>query len=135
MSSLVVVASLLMASIVAAHARAPQAQEAATSRLQVGDTLRIGGTQVSIVFEAVQSDSRCPKDARCIRAGEAVVILQVEETGRESTPVAFHVPPGGGDSRSSHGYRIEIFRLDPEAETEVEIPQSRYVATLRVDRP
>ena len=105
-----------------------------SGRLRVGETLRIGGTNASLTFARVERDSRCPKGVRCIRAGEAVVVFSVREEDGAVSTLTFEVPPGGGASQSFHGYRIQIVGLDPQAETDVEIAPSDYVATIAVQK-
>ena len=50
--------------------------------LKVGESARVGDDRVGVTFEAVKSDSRCPIDAICITAGEAVVALRFSVDGR-----------------------------------------------------
>jgi len=114
-----------------ASAAAPQGR----GQLRIGGTFVVEGTRASLTFEAVQSDSRCPKNARCIRAGEAVVLLVFRSGDGEKTALTFRVPPEGGATQSTRGYEIQILRLDPQAETEVEIAPGDYVATVRVQTP
>lgn len=114
-----------------AHVNTSSAQEQ-SARLRVGETVRVGGANASLTFEAVQRDSRCPKGARCIRAGEAVVVFRLREASGETSMVTFEVPPGGGATHSSHGYRIDLVALDPQAATDVEIAPADYVATINI---
>src|SRR5688572_717913 len=101
--------------------RAAQEQSA---RLRVGETLRVSGTETSLTVVSVPLDSRCPKGARCIRAGEAVVVLRVREENGDALSLRFEVPPDGGVSQSFRGYQIRVDRLGPQVETDVEIAPS-----------
>jgi hypothetical protein len=122
----------LMVALALADAPAAAAPQG-SGQLRVGETFPVAGTRASVTFEAVQSDSRCPKNARCIRAGEAVVLLVFRTgDGEEKIPLTFRVPPEGGATQSTHGYEIQILRLDPQTETEVEIAPGDYVASVRV---
>jgi hypothetical protein len=103
-----------------------------TARLRVGDVVQIDGSSAALTFKAVTSDSRCPKGVRCIRAGEAVVVLELRGGSGETSTLTFDVPPGGGASKSPGGYRIEIVSLDPQAEADVEIAPRDYTATVAV---
>jgi len=113
------------------HVSSNPAQEQ-TARLRVGDTFQIDGASAALTFKTVQRDSRCPKGVRCIRAGEAVVVLELRGAGRETSTLTFDVPPGGRASQSLHGYRIEIVSLDPQAEADVEIAPHDYIATVAI---
>ena len=105
-----------------------------TAELRVGQALQLANDNASLIFKAVESDSRCPKDARCIRAGEAVVVLQLQDTPGAATVLTLKVPPEGQASQSARGYQITILRLDPQAELDIEIPPSDYVTTIAVQK-
>jgi len=103
-----------------------------TARLRVGDTVQIDGSGAGMTFKAVQRDSRCPKGVRCIRAGEAVVVLELREGADDTSTLTFDVPPGGGASQSVRRYQIELVSLDPQAEADVEIAPRDYIATIGI---
>jgi hypothetical protein len=105
-----------------------------SGRLRVGETLRMGGTNASLTFVRVERDSRCPKGVRCVRAGEAVAAFSLREDDGVVSTLTFEVPPGGGASQSFHGYRVQVVGLDPQAETDVEIAPSDYVATVGIQK-
>ena len=127
-AAVVFAAGLLLEGLVAA---APTLEQSA--RLRAGEALQIGGARTSLTFVRVERDSRCPKGARCIRAGEAVVVFSLREDDGVST-LTFEVPPGGGTSQSFRGYRVHIIGLDPQAETDVEIAPDGYVASITVQK-
>jgi len=130
-----VIALTLSASLTLSMAHAEVGMNAAqeqTARLRVGDMIHLDGSAAALTFKAVQRDSRCPKDVRCIRAGEAVVVLELRDRSTETSTLTFDVPPGGGASQSLRGYRIEIVSLDPQAEADVEIAARDYTATIKI---
>jgi hypothetical protein len=129
-AAVVFTAGLLFEGLVAA---APTLEQSA--RLKVGEALQIGGARTSLTFIRVERDSRCPRDARCIRAGEAVVVVSLREDDGAVATLTFEVPPGGGASQPLQGYRIEVVGLDPQAETDVEIAQDDYVVTIALRNP
>lgn len=53
----------------------------ATLTLSIGQSASAGGARVTLV--ALVSDSRCPMNALCIQAGDAVVRLAVRVDGRQ----------------------------------------------------
>jgi len=122
-------AGLLFEGLVAA---APAQEQSA--RLKVGEALQIGGARTSLTFIRVERDSRCPRGARCIRAGEAVLVFSLREDDGGVSSLTFEVPPGGGASQSFRGYRVQIVGLDPQAETDVEIAPDGYVAAIAVQK-
>ena len=128
--ALTLAASLTM-SVALAEVRVSSEKEQ-TARLRVGDVVQIDGSIAALTFKAVTRDSRCPKGVRCIRAGEAVVVLELREGADDTSTLTFDVPPDGGASQSVRGYRIEILSLDPQAEADVEIAPRDYVATIGI---
>ena len=129
-AAVVFMAGLLLEGLVAA---APTLEQSA--RLMVGEALQIGDARTSLTFVRVERDSRCPKGARCIRAGEAVLVFSLREDDGGVSTLTFEVPPGGGASQPFQGYRIEVIGLDPQAETDVEIAQDDYVVTIALRNP
>jgi hypothetical protein len=103
-----------------------------TGRLHVGQTLQLEDASATLTFTGVRGDSRCPKNARCIRAGEADVALELREKSGQASMLTFRVPPGGSATQTSHEVRIEIVSLDPQTESGVEIAQDDYIVTLKV---
>ena len=127
LTAVVFMAGLLLEGLVA---DAPTLEQSA--RLMVGEALQIGGAGTSLTFVRVERDSRCPRGARCIRAGEAVVVFSLREDDGGVSTRTFEVPPGGGASQSFRGYRVQIIGLDPQAETDVEIAPDDYVASISI---
>jgi len=127
---LTLAASLTM-SVALAEVRVSSEKEQ-TARLRVGDVVQIDGSIAALTFKAVTRDSRCPKGVRCIRAGEAVVVLELRAGADETSTLTFDVPPDGGASQSLRAYRIEILSLDPQAEADVEIAPRDYIATIGI---
>ncbi len=102
--------------------------------LAVGETASVEGTDLSLTFDAVTRDSRCPKDVTCIVAGEAVVVF-VARAGGEDSELTFKVPPGGPgskDERAFDRFTIAIVELEPETDSTKKIDASDYVATVVV---
>jgi hypothetical protein len=131
-AAIALVSASLSMSIALAEVRVCSAQEQ-TARLRVGDMVQIDGSDATLTFKAVTRDSRCPKGVRCIRVGEAVIVLELRGGGGETSTLTFDIPPGGGASQSLRGYRIEIVSLDPQAEADVEIAPGDYTATLAIN--
>lgn len=97
-----------------------------------GQTTSVGEAGVSIRFEGVQGDSRCPIDASCIQGGDALVRLGVEAHGRRAT-VELHT----GDPRVTARHEnvtIALVDLHPYPFSRTAIPPDDYRVTLRVTR-
>jgi hypothetical protein len=103
--------------------------EAAVGRtftLKVGQEARIAGSDLTVRFQAVASDSRCPADVECVWAGSARV--QIVAGG------GAHALNTGEEPRSARidGHTVEVTKLDPAPHSERPISATEYVATFVV---
>jgi len=101
-------------------------------RLSRGQTASIAGERLTVGFAGVDSDSRCPANVQCIRAGEARVRLDLRLPGSAAQVVVLATEGAQPRSASIAAYDVQLVTLDPERRTDV--PNPRYVATLRVTR-
>jgi hypothetical protein len=53
--------------------------------LAIGQVAELSGEQITLQFEGIQEDSRCPKGATCIWQGRVSSILQISENVSSST--------------------------------------------------
>ena len=101
-------------------------------QLKVGRSATVAGEGLTISFEGVPEDSRCPVGVQCIWAGNAVVNLVASKDGKAAgiqlnTTLEPH-------SATYLDYTITLVSLAPEA-TQAGVPQNKYVATLLVTKP
>ncbi len=111
--------------------------------LQVGETLKYD-SDLEITFLAVPKDSRCPINARCITAGDAVVVLRVKAGNQTARNVRIHthlkprrvVIPANefpeGMAGIPKSYVISIARLTPQPIAGKKTLQSDYRLRLRI---
>lgn len=100
--------------------------------LRVGEAANVEDADVTVTFQQVESDSRCPKDVNCIRAGEAVVLLALARAGR-SAVLELEVPPGGSSAASSfESLLVTVVELEPQKDSRKSIDPSAYVATVKI---
>ena len=86
---------------------------------------------LKIKFDTVRSDSRCPMDALCVRAGEAVIALTLSRSGEVAVGRELDTTP----ARSSATYlnfTITLSELQPYPRSDRQIRPEDYVATLIV---
>ena len=101
--------------------------------LAAGAQTAVEGAGVSIRFEGVSGDSRCPGDAICITGGDAVVRITVLPAGGAAAAYDLHT----GDMRPiTHGaLTIALVELSPYPFSSLpKIEPGDYRATLRVTR-
>ena len=101
--------------------------------LAPGESARIEGGPL-VRFLEVTSESRCPMDAVCVWAGDAVVAVMLSRAGSAAATVELHSAPALGDSASYGGFTVTLARLVPQPRSTGEIPAADYRATLVLAR-
>jgi hypothetical protein len=117
-----------------AHAPAAAAGPALGERfaLHVGESASIRGERATIVFDRIVSDSRCPVDVQCIRAGEARAALRLEPGG--GPEMSFELDTDRDRSQEVGGYRVTLVGVSPAPRSTVPIAPSAYRIELTVSR-
>ena len=95
--------------------------------LRPGESATIESTDLVVSFEKVAEDSRCPADAVCVWAGDAVVVLKVGEASLELRSTSAPESVVGT-------YRVRLERVEPYVYSGRPIPPEAYRAVLRVTR-
>jgi hypothetical protein len=101
-------------------------------QLSVGRSTVVDGIALEIGFQAVTSDSRCPKGEVCIWEGDATVCIWVQPAAGTKEELVLHTSSSGRSSADYGNWSIRLMGLDPYPVTGHTIPQSDYVVTLRV---
>jgi hypothetical protein len=97
--------------------------------LRVGASQQVDGDRLRVGFEAVVADSRCPRGARCVAAGEARVrIWLADGRGRETRELETPAAP----TASFRSYTVELLQLEPYPTLDREIAPGDYSVTLVV---
>jgi hypothetical protein len=76
--------------------------------LAAGATRAVGDEGLTLTFEGVTSDSRCPTDVTCIWAGEGVVRVRVVLPGQPSATLTLHTPGGTASSEAPYAQRVVV---------------------------
>src|SRR6056297_1147996 len=84
-------------------------------KIKLGQTLEFQGTDLSITFEELLEDSRCPDGATCVWAGNGRVSIKLNELQAELNT---HLDPKSIDLS---GYEINLLSLAPYPEINNEI--------------
>ena len=123
-------ALLLLASCATARGatqvRAPLGEE---FRVRAGQTALVGDEGLRVGFRRVTEDSRCPINARCIRAGSARIEVELRAP-RMAARRAILTTPDEPQGATYGPYEIEVLELQPGRE--IGAPAPRYEAVLRV---
>jgi len=96
--------------------------------LAVGDRARVESPDVTIGLQAVESDSRCPRDVTCVWAGDAVVVIEiVAGDQRETLRLHTNLEPR---KAVALGAELELADLSPYPVSTGKIEAADYRARL-----
>ncbi|HEX4912810.1 MAG TPA: hypothetical protein VFV51_02580 [Vicinamibacterales bacterium] len=98
--------------------------------LGVGDTAVVSDG-LRIRFDAVRSDSRCPMDALCVRAGEALVGVTLSMPGEAPAGRDLETVPARSQTTYSR-FTVALSQLQPYPRSDRDIQAREYVATFIV---
>ena len=97
--------------------------------LKPGETASVGPERIQLQFERVVIDSRCPRDVRCVRAGEATVRVRTTLPGKVAEPVDLIATPAG-EHVATGGYTLTLSDLVPVPLSTEPVKASDYRATF-----
>jgi hypothetical protein len=102
--------------------------------LAIGQIAELTGEQITLQFEGIQEDSRCPKGATCIWQGRVSSILQVRDNGLSTTIVL--TEPGLSDQYGQNTYKQYEFtsHVLPYPEIGKKLPSEDYRLHLTVKK-
>jgi hypothetical protein len=100
--------------------------------LSVGQSTVVDGAALEIGFQAVTSDSRCPKGEVCIWEGDATVCIWVQPAAGTKQEFVLHTSSKGPSVTDFGDWSIRLVALDPYPITGRSILQADYVVTLQV---
>ncbi len=105
-------------------------------QLKINETALIKSENLTIKFTDVTEDSRCPKDAACIWAGQVTVLAKVSKEGKALGNYSLTRMPGAGvpAAIAFDRYVISLAGIDPYPEKERIIGKAEYAATFVVSR-
>jgi len=127
-----VVAFAILISGCAAHPAQPSRPLGQPFDLQAG-TSAVLADGLRLTFDRVRADSRCPLDALCVQAGEAIVVLRLAQSASSQVEQELRTTPAFAEA-SYQSYVIKLVALAPYPRSTQQIRREEYVATLTVDR-
>jgi hypothetical protein len=98
--------------------------------LAPGQAVTVGALSLTVRFDSVTADSRCPASVQCVWAGDGAVHLTVTRSGAVRE-VDLHTTLDP-QTLSETGYTLTLVALDPAKATADPIPAASYRATLIV---
>ena len=101
----------------------------------VGESVAFGGgTGVTLTFETVREDSRCPVGVTCVWAGDAVVVISVDDGSDSVKTVELHTNDRFDTDAALDGHTLRLVELAPVPRDGSTIAVDQYQATLVVSR-
>ncbi len=98
-------------------------------RVRAGESAQVDSLRLH--FLRVTEDSRCPINARCVRAGSAKVAVELRAPGSAARQAVLQTPDT--PTNATYGsYEIEVLDLQPGRD--VNAPTPRFEAAFRVRR-
>jgi len=101
--------------------------------LAVGQSVVVAGENLSIEFVEVVSDSRCPKGATCIWAGEASCLIELTASDSTFRKVLTQPGPSSPSTATVAGYEI-TFDILPYPELGKQIAAKDYRLQMVVSK-
>jgi hypothetical protein len=102
--------------------------------LRAGEVAQTPDGAWRVGFEAVSSDSRCPKGERCVWAGDATVRIWVQKGSGTRQAGELHAVSGDAQAMRLGAHELRLVRLDPHPIAGKALTKSDYVATLTLER-
>lgn len=128
----------VLAFVACASAGSPAAPESVKLNqpftLRVGTSASVDGEGIQVGFETVVSDSRCPKGAQCIVAGDATIRVWLARGSQSRETQELKTSPQDKAQTVIGQYRLTLSALTPEPTVDGTPRASDYVATLVVVR-
>lgn len=92
----------------------------------------LGGT---LEFLRKLSESRCPSDVECVRAGEATILVRFQPSSQSPALLSLMTPAGASGSTvvDTLGYRLSLEELRPYPSSDNPQPLGPSVATIQID--
>ncbi len=112
-------------------------QAQSVANLNYGTTLAVD--EVDIEFVKVIEDSRCPKNVNCVRAGKAIVLVNVYVHGKFIKEKRIEFYPSGFNNQSAttlfnaDGLRIIGLNLSPYPIATTKTPKEDYYLELAIN--
>jgi hypothetical protein len=131
----VAAAIALLSTFLPAGAQGVTAELGEPFELMFGQEASVEPEGITVRFESVDEDSRCPSDVVCIQQGQATITISAKigetDAGQHMLTI------GADESKSSaifNQYSVKMTDLQPYPVSTVQTDEEDYVATLVVSR-
>lgn len=132
----IIVPLLLLAAVAgASHAPITSKKASLDKEFTIKRGQKVTIEKLSIKFEAVQNESRCPTGVQCIWAGNAAIVIQLSKKNKQSIPAILNTNTAVQPNETEYkGYKIRLVALNPYPKVDQKIDENDYEATLIVTK-
>ncbi len=102
-------------------------------RVNFDKTEKIGVNNVSVTFQKLVEDSRCPKNAYCIWAGQAVIDLEINDGWVGS--LTLNVEDQAAKKLIYEGYEYTLIDVLPYPDADKLVNEKQYEIILKIAKP
>jgi hypothetical protein len=102
--------------------------------LSIGQTAEIKSEQLTLQFEGIQEDSRCPRGATCFWAGRVISALLINDNGLTSRIVLTEPRPTDQPDANTYKQYEFISQVQPYPELGKQISKDDYRLLLTVKK-
>jgi len=104
-----------------------------TVKIAYGQSVTVPGSDLTLIFEELDSDSRCPEGVQCIRAGDVSVKIRAIAAGQSCSTYTLKLP--GREHAHYQGYDIELLEVSPKpTKAQPQPPAENYSIVLSVKK-
>ena len=95
----------------------------------------ITGEDMSVKFEAILEDSRCPEGVQCVWAGNARIELAVTKAGEDTASLELNTNDRYPVEAHYLDYTITLIDLKPYPKAAEQKDIENYTATIEIQKP
>ena len=105
-----------------------------TFNVRFGEQTTIASEGLTLKFDQILGDSRCPEDVLCIWAGEAKIVVRAVRAPDPATNLELNSSGNTPNEATYAGYTVELVGISPETNSTQAIDPDDYCAFLHVER-
>ena len=102
--------------------------------LAPGEVHRVRGTDPTLTFVRIVADSRCPTGLTCIREGDAIIRIRIDEPGKPPSTYALHTSGPTGHEIVHGNVRVTLVDVKPFPSADRPTRPDEYRVTLLFKR-
>ena len=122
----------LILTLVFGNLQSTEAQTNQTVKVQINQQKTLAKSRLTIKFDSLVEDSRCPTDSKCVWAGNAKIKINVSKGGESKT---FEINTNSEPKAVTFaGYKIKLTDLNPKPASNIRINRNGFVATFLVSK-